>query len=299
MPSGRKLTLFLVDGSARGVITAEIGNWSGMALAAPRGALPELVKRKEIESPGMYILVGPDPDMPSRKRVYVGESENLRTRLVEHEREKDFFTDVYVLVSKDRNLTKSHVRYLEALTINRITSTRRAELDNEQRPAPSNLPEADTADMDRYLQEVDVILPVLGFDVLRPAAKTDALAGAGTSPIFELTGTTEISARAQEIDGEFILLSGSQLRKQEAASLPAGIVEQRRRLIEAEDAIEDQGGKNYKLIRDIPCTSPSQAANLANGYKVKSRDVWRSAGEDKINYGDWRAKQFGMISKSN
>ena len=70
MQAGRKLTLFLVDGSARGVITAEIGNWSGMALAAPRGKLPELIKRKEIESAGMYILVRPDPDMPSRKRVY-------------------------------------------------------------------------------------------------------------------------------------------------------------------------------------------------------------------------------------
>lgn len=109
MPSGRKLTLFLVDGSARGVITAEIGNWSGMALAAPRGALPELVKRKEIENAGMYILAGDDLERPSRKRVYVGESDSLRSRLVKHESEKDWFSDVYVLVSKDRNLTKGHV----------------------------------------------------------------------------------------------------------------------------------------------------------------------------------------------
>lgn len=271
MQAGRKLTLFLVDGSARGVITAEIGNWSGMALAAPRGALPALVKRKEIENAGMYILAGDDLERPSRKRVYVGESDNLRSRLVNHEREKDWFTDVYVLVSKDRSLIKGHVLYLEAVTIGKIdraASERRAVLDNEQRPKPPDLPEADTAEMDRYLQEVDVILPVLGFHVLRPAAKTDALAGEGrenrpasltpssTSPIFELTGTTEISARAQEIDGELILLSGSGLRGQVVDSLPAGIFEQRRRLIEAGDAIEDQGSKHYKLIRDIPCTSP-------------------------------------------
>jgi hypothetical protein len=34
--SGRTVRLFLVDGSASGLITAEIINWSGKVLAGPR-----------------------------------------------------------------------------------------------------------------------------------------------------------------------------------------------------------------------------------------------------------------------
>ena len=158
--------------------------------------------------------------------------------------------------------------------------------------------------MGRYLQDVDVILPVLGCDVLRPAAKTDApvgegrenepasLTSSGSSPIFKLTGTTDISARAQEVDGEFILLAGSQLKETAAPSLPTGTVERRNQLINAETAIKNQGDEHYKLTQDIPCTSPSQAANIVNGYKVRSRDVWKTEDEDEMTYGDWRAKQF-------
>ena len=36
---GQTVKLFLVDGSAGGIVTAEIGNWTGHAVIAPRGRL--------------------------------------------------------------------------------------------------------------------------------------------------------------------------------------------------------------------------------------------------------------------
>lgn len=55
---GCTLKLFLVDGSSTGVITAELGNWSGKALVAPRTALPDLIKREEASRTGVYLLMG-------------------------------------------------------------------------------------------------------------------------------------------------------------------------------------------------------------------------------------------------
>ncbi len=39
-PKGRTIRIFLADGSPNGVLTAEIMNWIGKAVVAPRARLP-------------------------------------------------------------------------------------------------------------------------------------------------------------------------------------------------------------------------------------------------------------------
>jgi hypothetical protein len=80
---GRTLKLYLVDGTPSGVITAELGVSSVRAAVASRTALPELIRREEATRTGVYLLVGPDPDLPGRQLVYVGEGDQVRTRLAE------------------------------------------------------------------------------------------------------------------------------------------------------------------------------------------------------------------------
>ena len=54
--------LFLVDGTPSGVITAEVMNWPGKAVASPRSRFADLVRREEATRTGVYIMVGPDPE---------------------------------------------------------------------------------------------------------------------------------------------------------------------------------------------------------------------------------------------
>src|SRR3954469_23840974 len=100
---GRTLKLYLVDGTPSGVITAELGVSSVRALVSSRTVLPDLVKRDEASRTGVYLLVGPDPADVSRNLVYVGEGDQVRTRLTNHDADesKDFFTRVVFVVSKD------------------------------------------------------------------------------------------------------------------------------------------------------------------------------------------------------
>ncbi len=73
------------------------------------------------------------------------------------------------------------------------------------------MPEPDIADMEGFLAHIELVLPVLGFDFLKPRpnlrqnGNTDAFK---SSPIFEFI-SGEASAKAQEIDGEFVVLKGS------------------------------------------------------------------------------------------
>ena len=108
-------------------------------MAAPRTDLDELLAREELQKPGVYILVGTDPDKGSPS-CYVGEAEVVRDRLRQH-RVKDFWVHAVVFVSKDENLTKAHVRYLEGRLIEQAKAVGRALVMNGQSSVVARQPQ--------------------------------------------------------------------------------------------------------------------------------------------------------------
>ena len=87
-------------GDAKSLRTAEISNWTGKAIAAPRTELDELLQREELDKAGIYILTGADPEsgLPS---AYIGEAEVIRDRLKQH-KTKDFWISAIVFVQQGR-----------------------------------------------------------------------------------------------------------------------------------------------------------------------------------------------------
>ena len=80
--TGKTIRIFLADGEPTGILLAEISNWTGKVLVAPRSQLDQLSKREEVRRTGVYLLVGPDPDDPSRALAYIGEGDNVLKRLL-------------------------------------------------------------------------------------------------------------------------------------------------------------------------------------------------------------------------
>jgi hypothetical protein len=228
---GKQVKLFLADGTAGGLMTAEITNWTGRIVSAPRSELGQLRNRSEATRTGAYILLGNDLHAQSGLRCYIGEAEVIGTRLREHAstRGKDFWDRVVVITSKDSNLTKAHGRYLEAQLITLTTDAGRAELENSTAPDLPRLPEADQSDMDYFIGQLQIVLPVIGVNILRGRSAISRQTADGTvsstvtSPIFHLAvARSGIAARAQQIDGEFLVLGGSTCASQvrEIAVLP-------------------------------------------------------------------------------
>jgi hypothetical protein len=108
--------ILLVDGTTSGIRTAEIGLSTVKAVLAPRGLVGELSKRIESSRSGVYVLVGEDPQSPGRSAIYVGEGDEVITRIRAHiaDEAKDFFDRVLVFVGEGQQLNKAHIRYLEA-----------------------------------------------------------------------------------------------------------------------------------------------------------------------------------------
>ncbi|MDZ7852276.1 MAG: GIY-YIG nuclease family protein [Halomonas sp.] len=224
MSQGRSIRLFLVDGMPNGLPTAEIMNWTGHVLTGPRSKLSELVQRPECGRTGIYLLVGPDPENSLCPLVNIGESDDVGTRLKQHNRPednggKDFWEKVCLGTSKDQNLTKARVKYLESLLIQNAGQVGRCKLINRTAHEYINLPESDRADMAFFIEQIRTVLPVLGLDFLRETSRPSSapesvpVAEPEASPSFSLEMPRHgIRATGQESDGEFYVFKGSLAR---------------------------------------------------------------------------------------
>lgn len=74
------IRLFLAEGDPKRLRTVEMSNWTGKAIAGPRSELEAVLGREEAEKPGVYFLSGSEPGT-GEAAIYVGEAENIKTRL--------------------------------------------------------------------------------------------------------------------------------------------------------------------------------------------------------------------------
>jgi hypothetical protein len=282
---GKTIRIYLVDGTPTGLRTAEIMNWTGKVLVAARTDLPDLARRDEAKRTGVYCLVGPDPKVPGRLRVYVGEADSVMVRLKSHDVDgkKDFWTQVVLVISKDENLTKSHGRYLESRLVSMAHDAGRAELDNGTAPPLPALPEPDVADMEGFLDHVRMVFPVLGFDFLQPKL-TAADADQSSSPLFEVA-QVGAKATARLVGDEFVVLKGSTARRKGAASWDA-YVAMRDQLVSEGKLVKTENPDLYEFGEDVAFSSPSAAVAAVLARNGNGRTEWRIVGT-KTTYAQW------------
>jgi len=142
---------------------------------------------------------------------------------VKQQREKEFWVQVIVFVSKDENLTKSHIRYLEGRLIEEATKIGRFELENDQ-TSGSKLPEADRQDMEVFLTRICQLLPVLGCDILTPLLKYEKSRTLGSSLTCSIKGLT---ATGQRTPNGFVVFKDSETTSDLRQSAPPWVSEQR------------------------------------------------------------------------
>ncbi len=264
------IKLFLPRGDAKSLRTAEISNWTGKAVAAPRTELDELLAREELDKAGVYILIGNDP-LTNAPRAYIGEAEVIRERIKQH-KAKEFWISAIVFVSKDENLTKAHVRYLESRLLAEATAIGRFTLEQNQ-AGGSRLPESDREDMEVFLARIRQLLPVLGSDILAPITQFAAKAPPGGVLFNRIKGA---EARGQRTANGFVVFQGSTAVSEErpsAESYPY-VIAQRKQLVADGTLIQKEGFLTF--TRDTEFTSPSAAAVVIHGGSANGLTTWKT-----------------------
>jgi hypothetical protein len=265
------IKLFLPRGDAKSLRTAEISNWTGKAVAAPRTELDELLAREELDKAGVYILIGNDP-LTNAPQAYIGEAEIIRERLKQH-RTKEFWVSAIVFVSKDENLTKAHVRYLESRLIVEAGQVGRFTLEQNQ-SGGSRLPESDREDMEVFLTRIRQLLPVLGSDLLSPIAQPAATPQPGGILLCRNKGA---EARGQRTVSGFVVFRGSTavLEERPSAGDYPTVLAQRKQLIA--DGILVQKDQFFVFTKDVEFSSPSAAAVVIHGGSANGLTAWKSS----------------------
>lgn len=259
------IKIFLVDGKPEGIRTAEISNWTGKAIAGPRSQLAELLKREELVSPGVYLLTGVDPDT-DQETLYIGEAESAAKRLKQH-RDRDDWTHAIAFVSKDENLTKAHIRYLEGQLIQQANLSSRAIIQNNA-SSGARLPESDKAEMDIYLEKVLQLLPVLGVDIFKTIAAPET---EKSSLLYcRIKG---LEARGNRTAEGFVVYKGSQAVLEHR---PSAINSRKRRIKLMDDGVLIPEGNSLVFTKDMEFGSPSTAAAMIRGGSSNGLKCWKN-----------------------
>ncbi|CAK1962789.1 Methionine sulfoxide reductase [Vibrio crassostreae] len=280
---GRSIRIFLADGSPTGLRHVEIANWSGQALACPRSRFSELNDWHESKRPGVYFLF--ENAAGDENSVYVGESENVFKRLADHDRQKDFWNEVVIFTSKDENLTKGHIKYLEARLVSVARQAERYEIQNANAPTQSTLPRADEAAMEEFIDNIRIVLGSLGHRVLEmisPVAesndevKKDDSIGDYTL-FFKTNGLT---AKGRVVDDGFLLLSGSQLSNRSSKSLSEKNIAIKNQMLD--DGVLQVESGHLLLVKDKLLRSSSSAADLVAGNSRSGPQSWKTEGNELL-----------------
>lgn len=264
------IKLFLPRGDAKSLRTAEISNWTGKAIAAPRTELDELLQREELDKAGIYVLTGADP-LSGSPRAYIGEAEIIRDRLKQH-KSKEFWITAIVFISKDENLTKAHVRYLENRLLNEASEVGRFTLEQNQ-AGGSKLPESDREDMEVFLSRIRQLLPVLGSELLIPVAQPAAKQQLGGILFCRMKGS---EARGHRTPDGFVVLQDSTavLHERKSAKKWPYALALRKQLIEDGTLVQKDGF--YHFTKDVQFSSPSAAAAVIEGGSANGLIEWRT-----------------------
>jgi len=275
MVKGRQIKIYLADGSVTGIRHAEIVNWTGQALAIPRNRVKDLKEWEECQKPGVYFLFGID-DETGNDVVYVGEAEQVASRIQQHLSSKDFWNEAVCFTNKDENLTKAHVKYLESKLVLLINQANRFDILNGNQPPQSVLPRGDRDAMEEFIGNIRLLIGALGYRLLEPLTKVDNQNFKDGELVVKDNilnlRAKKYTAQAQQTNEGIVVLAGSEGTLTANPSLSDGYSKVRLSMIE-KNKFKKVGDKLI-LQEDALFASPSQAAAILLGSPCNGLEYW-------------------------
>ena len=268
----KTIKIFLVDGEPNGLKTAELSNWVGQAIVIPRNKLKEIKQRPDCNKPAVYFLIGKENEEALLQTAYIGEAENLWSRLSTHDSSKDFWQTAVAFVKKDNNLTKAHVRYLESRCLALATQAKRFDLENGTEASLPSLSEADIAEMEEFLGNLKLLLSALGYPILQEVVSKEQR---NTSdPIFICKGKDALATGRMTNDG-FVVYKDSTA----TADISRAVIERNQKVIGKlllNKYLEKGTDNLYVFIKDYVFNSPSAASDIILGNSTSGWKKWRT-----------------------
>lgn len=265
MNIGKTIQIFLPDGNPRSVKIAEITSRTVQAILIPRIKLDFIFTREELNNVGVYFLIG-NPEEDVKPLLYIGEAEECKARLKQHNSSKDFWNYAIAIISRTHYFTKTHIKYLESFMYNEALHINRYKLYNNTIPVMPYVSESMEADLLDNFDTIKILVSTLGFpifDEIKTAQKTDLL----------YCKSKDALATGQFTDEGFLVLSGSKCNLKESNTAGTWIINMRTRLVD--EKILQIKGNVYEFISDHLFGSPSAAAGAVLARRANGWVEWK------------------------
>lgn len=273
MNFGKTIKIFLIDGEPNGRMSCELSNWTGKAFKIPRKKIKESVDRPELAGTGIYILFGKADKSEAKDRAYIGEADGIFKRLNQHLAEKDFWNEAVVFVSKDENLNKAHIKYLENRLYESAKTVNRFELENSNIPTQSKISESDIAEMEEFLSNIKLLVNTLGYKIFEELRPSNQSLDQEVNNTFYIQAARGADAKGQLTNEGFVVLKNSKIANETTSSFPKNWYKLRQKLIE-ENKIKNS---NNQLVfeEDYLFSSPTAAAAVVMGRSANGLVEWK------------------------
>jgi len=268
MTFGKTIRIFLIDGDPNGRLSCELSNWTGKAYKIPRIKIKECTDREDLISTGVYLLFGKDDD--GKDLVYIGEAETILKRLNQHLNQKDFWNEAIVFISKDENLNKAHIKYLENRLHELAKTANRYKIENYITPTQSAISEPDQAEMEEFLENIKMLVNTLGHKVFeekrdfRPRYKKET---------FYLQAARGADAKGEPTSDGFVVFKGSKAAGSTVPSITQNFINLRNKLIDEEAIVKNN--HSFEFVDDFIFSSPSTAASIVLGRNANGLTEWK------------------------
>lgn len=273
-PTAKTIQIFLPSGDPRGIRIAEITTRIVQVIEVPRSLLQDFLKMDESGQVAVYFLFG-DAGDASEPRVYIGQTGDLRARLVSHNQKKDFWERALVLISRTNSLTQTHGLFLEWYSLQAARAAGRYADENGNGGTKPHTPAPLEADCLEIFETGRTLLATLGYPVFDPVAGAGKAAGKDEQEVFYLK-TSGTDGRGLYTPEGFVVLKGSVGRRANVPSIAdTGEGRFRKKLVESGVMIEQ--GDQVVFPKDHLFGSPSMAGTALTGRTTNGWRDWKNA----------------------
>lgn len=267
------ITMILKNGNPTGIIQANVDEWIGVSYKIPRNKVKEAKELKSIDNSGVYILFGIDEETGDN-RAYIGETEDIYSRLLQHYKLKEFWTECIVFISQDNSLNKSHIKYIENKLYEKACKIRRYKIENDNRPTKSSLDDADKIRAIKFYEKIKMLTSMYGYRVFDEII--DKENKIEEKNILYLTNNKIQYAKGIITDEGFVILKGSKLKEGISENISSSLLNFTERERSSNDIV------NGEFIRDHLCSSPSMAGVIILGRNCNGYDKWKNRNGKKL-----------------
>ena len=269
------IRILVAEGIPDGFRLIEKPNWVGLGLICPRNRYSEVKERDEFSKSGVYILIGAEPKN-DEVRIYIGQGEVIRNRLDDHNANKEFWEKVIVFTAKNNMLHKAHTKYLEARLLKMARENKRCNMENENLSNLPSISEFDEADIAEYLEEMLLLLPVIGIDIFTKAEEKKKI-NKNIRYSF-VDDKNRWNANGYETSSGFAVEKDSIANGETTDSLYPKYRQIREQLIK--NGVIKENDEELIFVIDYEFDSPSQAACVVAGRSANGRTDWKD--EDQV-----------------